>query len=87
MPPADSKITPLTDTRSTVTTAIDALAANGNTVIPAGLLWGWRVLSSTAPFTEGAAYSDEKWVKAVVLLTDGENDVSGGGNGINKSVL
>ena len=44
-------------------------------MIPAGLLWGWRVLSSTAPFTEGAAYNDEKWVKAVVLLTDGENDV------------
>ena len=79
------KITPLTDTRSTVSTAIDALAANGNTVIPAGLLWGWRVLSSTAPFTEGAAYSDEKWVKAVVLLTDGENDVSQASNGINKS--
>lgn len=85
-PPANSKITALTDTGSTVTTAIDALAANGNTVIPAGLLWGWRVLSSTQPFTEGAAYSDEKWVKALVLLTDGENDVSGGGNGINDSV-
>ena len=83
-PPA--KITPLTDTRQTVVNAIDALAANGNTVIPAGLLWGWRVLSSTAPFTDGAAYSDEKWVKAVVLLTDGENDVSEGSNGINKSV-
>ena len=40
-----TKITPLTDTRQTVINAIDALAANGNTVIPAGLLWGWRVLS------------------------------------------
>ena len=39
-----------------------------------------------APFTEGAAYTDEKWVKAIVLLTDGENDVSEGGNGINESV-
>jgi hypothetical protein len=84
-PPANSKVMALTDTRSTVISAIDALAANGNTVIPAGLLWGWRVLSSTAPFTEGADYTDEKWVKAMVLLTDGENDVGQGDNGINES--
>ena len=71
----------MTSTKSTVDTAIDALVAKGNTVIPAGLLWGWRVLSSTEPFTEGAAYSDEKWVKAIVLLTDGENDVSQASNG------
>jgi len=82
-PPA--KITALTSTQSTVNTAIDSLVANGNTVIPAGLLWGWRVLSPTLPFTEGAAYTDEKWVKAIVLLTDGENDVSQGANGIDKS--
>ena len=75
-PPA--AITPMTSTKSTVDTAIDALVAKGNTVIPAGLLWGWRVLSSTEPFTEGAAYNDEKWVKAIVLLTDGDNDVSQG---------
>ena len=75
----------MTSTRSTVTTAIDALVAKGSTVIPAGLLWGWRAISPGAPFTEGAAYTDEKWVKAVVLLTDGENDVEGGGNGFDKS--
>ena len=76
----------MTSTKSTVDTAIDALVAKGNTVIPAGLLWGWRVLSSTEPFTEGAAYNDEKWVKAIVLLTDGDNDVSQGSNGFDKSV-
>jgi Flp pilus assembly protein TadG len=85
-PPAASKVLALTNTQSTITSAINSLAANGNTVIPAGLLWGWRTLSPTAPFTEGAAYDDEKWVKALVLLTDGENDVSGGGNGMDKSV-
>ena len=79
-------VTSLTNTKSTVTTAINALDADGNTVIPAGLLWGWRVLSPTSPFTEGKPYDDEKWVKAVVLLTDGENMVSGGSNGHNKSV-
>lgn len=47
-------------------------------MIPAGLLWGWRVLSSNSPYTEGRPYDDEKWVKAIVLLTDGENFVDGG---------
>ena len=85
-PPSNSKITPMTNTKNTITNAIDALAANGNTVIPAGLLWGWRVLSPASPFTEGSTYTDEKWVKAIVLLTDGENDVGQGGNGIDESV-
>lgn len=80
-----TKITALTNAKGTIDAAIDALAAKGSTVIPAGLLWGWRVLSPGAPFTEGKPYSDEKWVKAMVLLTDGENDVGGGGNGFNKS--
>jgi hypothetical protein len=79
-------ITALTNTKSTVTTAIEALQASGNTVIPAGLLWGWRVLSPAAPFTEGKGQDEEERVRAIVLLTDGENSVSGGGNGKNKSV-
>ncbi|ODS02743.1 hypothetical protein AUC71_13645 [Methyloceanibacter marginalis] len=79
-------ITALTNTKSTVTTAIDALQPSGNTVIPAGLLWGWRVLSPGAPFTEGKGKDDEERVRAIVLLTDGENMVSGGGNGKNNSV-
>lgn len=82
-PPA--AITAMTGTKSTITTAINALVAKGSTVIPAGLLWGWRVVSPTAPFTEGAPYTDDKWIKAIVLLTDGENDVGGGSNGFDKS--
>ncbi len=78
-------ITALTNTKSDVTSAIDLLQPNGNTVIPAGLLWGWRVLSPDEPFTEGKAYDEEERIKAIVLLTDGENSVSGGGNGQNKS--
>jgi Flp pilus assembly protein TadG len=78
-------ITPLSNTKSTVTNAINALQPKGNTVIPAGLLWGWRVLSPTEPFTDGKPYDDDHWVKAIVLLTDGENMVSGGSNGHNGS--
>jgi Flp pilus assembly protein TadG len=78
-------ITAMTSTQATVNTAIDALTPKGSTVIPAGLLWGWRVVSPGAPFSEGSAYNDDKFVKAMVLLTDGENDVNQASNGINKS--
>ena len=79
-------ITAMTSTKTTVLQGIDALTPKGSTVIPAGLVWGWRAISPTEPYTEGAAYDDEKYVKAIILLTDGENDVNEGGNGINKSV-
>jgi len=78
-------ITPLTNNQGQVISAIEELQPKGNTVIPAGLLWGWRVISPGQPFTEGSPYDDEKWVKAIILLTDGENMVSGGGNGHNES--
>ena len=44
------------------------------------------MLSPGEPYTEGTAYGNEKWIKALVLLTDGENSVSGGSNGHNESV-
>jgi Flp pilus assembly protein TadG len=79
-------ITAMTNVASTINSAIDALQAKGSTVIPAGLLWGWRVISPGAPFTEGVDYSNEKYMKAIVLLTDGENDVGGTSNGFDESL-
>lgn len=67
-------IQPLTNEYSEVRTAINAMVAAGSTNIPEGLMWGWRVLSPTAPFSEGTSYSDEKTKKIIVLLTDGENN-------------
>ena len=78
-------VTALTDEKSTVTSAINALTPDGYTVIPAGLLWGWRVLSPGEPFTDGAPYNSDEWIKAIVLLSDGENRVNGGSNGHNES--
>jgi Flp pilus assembly protein TadG len=69
-------ITELTNKQGPVVSAIEQLQPKGNTVIPAGLLWGWRVLSPTEPYTEGRPYGDEEWIKAIVLLTDGENSIS-----------
>lgn len=68
-----SAITPLTTTKNTVSSAITSMQAKGYTNITAGLMWGWRVLSPGAPFTEGRAYSDNENQKIMILMTDGEN--------------
>jgi Flp pilus assembly protein TadG len=77
----------LTNDQTAILNEIDAMAASGNTVIPAGLMWGWHLLSPNGPFADGVPYSDTRTVKAIILVTDGYNDVSGGNNGIDKSVF
>ncbi|MEN0654099.1 MULTISPECIES: TadE/TadG family type IV pilus assembly protein [Hyphobacterium] len=71
-------ITPLTSSRRTIDTALNAMQANGNTNVAMGIGWGVRVLSPQAPFTEGRAYGDRDTIKAMIILTDGENVMSGG---------
>jgi len=77
-------ITPLTNTASTLTNAASALQANGNTNIMEGLMWGWRVLSPGAPFTQGKAYGAPNNRKVIILMTDGFNNY-GGVNNMNDS--
>ncbi|MCB1381392.1 MAG: VWA domain-containing protein [Notoacmeibacter sp.] len=69
---------PLTDDRATVVNEIAAFSASGNTYIADGVMWGLRVLSPQAPFTEGAdpKTSVRKVRKIMVLMTDGENQNS-----------
>ncbi len=66
-------ITALTTTKATVTNAINAMQAAGSTNIQEGLMWGWRVLSPDAPFTQGRSYAAGDNQKSLVLMTDGEN--------------
>jgi Flp pilus assembly protein TadG len=71
-------ITPLTDVTNatgmnTITTAIDAMQPNGGTNVVSGIGWGWRVVSSGAPFTEGRPETERGNDKVVILLTDGAN--------------
>ncbi len=73
-------ITPLTGTRATLDTAINGLAANGDTNIMEGMMWGWRVLSPGAPFTEGKSYTAPNNRKVIVLMTDGVNNFNGVNN-------
>ncbi len=68
---------PLTNDRDDILDNISQMRPwfNSGTNIAAGLAWGWRILSPTPPFSEGVAYDDEDWQKAIVLLTDGRNEV------------
>jgi hypothetical protein len=67
-------IVPLTSNDATIQTNIAAMRhwSGGGTNQAEGLAWGWRVLSPTAPFTEGAAYGPGVR-KVIVLMSDGEN--------------
>ena len=75
-----TELTPLTAVKATVTSAVNAMAVQGSqTYIPGGLVWGFRLLSSIEPFSEAITYTamqDKGAVKALVLMTDGENTKS-----------
>lgn len=71
-------ITPLVDTTKTpgensIKAAIDSMRAEGATNVTQGIAWGWRVLSSKAPFTEGRDDSTRGNEKIMIVLTDGAN--------------
>jgi Flp pilus assembly protein TadG len=72
-------IEPLTANASTLKAKIDAMAGTGETYIAPGVLWGWHLLDSNAPF-EGAKtkgwMKDNKGVKTMVIMTDGDNTKS-----------
>ncbi|MCO5072640.1 MAG: hypothetical protein M9944_15685 [Rhizobiaceae bacterium] len=71
-------ITPLTDVTvsagvTKVKNAIDAMQATGATNVPEGIAWGWRTLSSQAPFTGGRSETERGNDKVIIVLTDGAN--------------
>ncbi len=71
------ELLPLTSNQNDVLTAISTMSHNynGGTVTPQGLVWGWRVLSPGAPFTEGQPYGTDNLRKVIVLMTDGYNQL------------
>jgi Flp pilus assembly protein TadG len=71
-----NEILPLTNDVAALNDRISSMSASRQTYIPAGLAWGWRVLSSQEPFTEGATSADmaaSQGAKVLVLMTDGDN--------------
>lgn len=66
-------ILPLTNQKSQVTSAIRNMQAYGGTNIVQGVMWGWRILSPEAPFTEGRGYTEENNTKVMIVMSDGQN--------------
>src|SRR5262245_21470432 len=66
-------LTPLTSNKSLVQTAVAGMVMTGQTYIPAGLMWGWNVLTHDPPYIEARVKGVRK---AMLLMTDGENNRS-----------
>ena len=74
-----AEVTPLTNDKYLLQSKINGMIATGMTYIPAGLVWGHRILTNNAPFAEGVSQSvakRDKIKKYVILMTDGANTVS-----------
>jgi Flp pilus assembly protein TadG len=69
-------VLPLTSDVASVNAAIDGMSAYGQTYIPSGLIWGWRVLSPGVPFNESKKATDPKVSQVLILMTDGANTKS-----------
>jgi len=85
-----SQVTPLTNQRATLQTAISNLSAVGGTHIPIGAVWGWRLLSPKWRGLWGGVmdanslpldYDTDLMIKAVILMTDGENTMYNSADG------
>ncbi|WP_031235180.1 TadE/TadG family type IV pilus assembly protein [Asticcacaulis sp. AC402] len=66
-------IMPLTLDIAAARTYAAGMTPAGNTNVTIGVQWGMEVLSSTAPFVEGSAFTDKSVQKYMVILTDGIN--------------
>ncbi len=85
-----NELTPLTNVKATLESAIDALDTDGMTHIPVGAVWGWRLLDPEWKTWWGGdmeandlplAYNTPLMIKAVVLMTDGTNTMISSWNG------
>lgn len=81
------EVLPMTNQKQPLLDKIDSLEAQGNTLVNQGLVWGWRMISPRwRGFWGGTMdanalpleYNTRHMIKAVVLLTDGENTQTNG---------
>ena len=63
----------LTTDISSARTYAQKMTPAGNTNITIGIQWGMEVLSPSAPFTNGAQFTDTTINKYMIILTDGQN--------------
>jgi Flp pilus assembly protein TadG len=66
-------ILPMSSNQAAIKGRIADMDPHGATLGNVGMMWGWRLISPEKPFTEGVAWDDNRWRKAIVMMTDGEN--------------
>ena len=75
-----TEMLPLDKNLRKVSGTIDDLEVDGETYLPAGVIWGWRALQKDAPLTEVTqSYKKKRTndpINAMVVMTDGENTLS-----------
>jgi Flp pilus assembly protein TadG len=71
----------LTADRTLLKNKINSLTPSGETYMPEGVIWGTRVLTKQAPFTEAKTTGNggRPVRRVLVLMTDGENTLSPNG--------
>jgi Flp pilus assembly protein TadG len=75
----------LTNDKAALQNKISALQPNGNTHVPVGLGWGWRIISSKLPGSGAVSDTNQDYVKAIVLMTDGANTETSESNSLNST--
>ena len=79
--PCGAEILVPTDNLRRVRSAIDGLNPRGETYMPAGLIWGRRLLEASAPFPNSDPAPDGD--RVMILMTDGQNTRSKSGDAHN----
>ena len=68
-----TELLPLTNTLTQVKSKINSMSVGGETYMPAGIVWGWRLLDNNAPFDHNSL---DKVQKVMIIMTDGQNTKS-----------
>ncbi len=66
-------VEPLTNDYNQLSLRIGQLYGTDRTYIPAGLIWGQRILSPEAPFTQSSKTASNPVRQVMILMSDGEN--------------
>jgi len=80
-----SPVMALSDDEPKILAKIASLDARGTTNIHAGVMWGWRLLSSELPFAEGRPAGTSNNRKILIVMSDGANSYDTYGN-FNRSM-
>ncbi len=80
------KVEPLTNDYQLIKNRLNSFRPANTTNIQVGLEFGYNVLSSNEPWTQGGVYNDPDKPKVLILLSDGRHNVPGNGPGGRASV-